>query len=207
MRVRHKPWAKDYLLTLEMYLPTEELDIEQFLPTKKTKIALEIGMGKGDFLKEMVIKYPDVYFLGVEKNSSVLAVAAEKLLEVDTKNFNITNADALVLLPKVPKESVDYIILNHSDPWPKKRHEKRRLTYKTFMDEYFRVLKKGGYLLIKTDNDGLAEYTYEVISQYPYENIQFIKDYDVTSDFDAKTEYENKFTLKGVKIKRIVGKK
>lgn len=207
MRVRHKPWAKDYLAGLPFCIDIDTFDFNSFISNQNTKIALEIGVGKGDFLKAMVFKYPDTFFLGVELNGSVLAVAAEKLEDNPPANFLITNADALLLLPKLPGGSLDYIILNHSDPWPKKRHEKRRLTYPTFVNEYFRVLKEGGELIIKTDNDGLAEYSLEVLQEYPFKSLDFNENYLGDAPFDAKTEYEYKFSLKGVKIKRIVGKK
>lgn len=206
MRVRHKPWAKDYLATLPFCLNLEGFDFNKQYQNKNP-LALEIGVGKGDFLKAMIFKFPETTFLGVELNASVLAVAAEKLSESLPSNFNIINADALLLMPLIPDNSVDYIILNHSDPWPKKRHEKRRLTHPKFVNEYYRVLKKGGIIILKTDNDGLAEYSYDVLNNYPFKEITFNKDYKGDAHFDAKTEYENKFTLKGVKIKRIVGKK
>lgn len=206
MRVRHKPWAKDYLATLPFCLNIDTFDFKKQY-ANKTPLALEIGVGKGDFLKAMIFKFPETTFLGVELNASVLAVAAEKLSESPPTNFNIINADALLLLPLIPDNAIDYIILNHSDPWPKKRHEKRRLTHPKFVDEYFRVLKKGGVLILKTDNDGLAEYSYDVLNNYPFKEINYNADYKGDAEFDAKTEYENKFTLKGVKIKRIVGKK
>ncbi len=207
MRVRHKPWAKDYLANLRFHRHLDSIDSNTFKTLSYTKIAFEVGVGKGDYLKAMVTKFPDVFFLGIELNASVLSVAAQKLEDVEADNFIISNADAMLLLPKIASNSVDYLILNHSDPWPKKRHEKRRLTYRTFMDEYFRILKPGGEILFKSDNDDFAEYSYEVMTSYPFSELTFNKDYKGDALFDALTEYESKFIVKGVKIKRIVGKK
>lgn len=207
MRVRHKPWAYDYLRTLPFYRDLDNFDFAAFIANSKHKIAIEIGVGKGDYLLAMAKKHEDIIFFGIELNASVLSVAAKKFEEAGLFNIFITNADALLLMPKLNDNSVDYIILNHSDPWPKKRHEKRRLTHPKFMSEYFRILKEGSAIYFKSDNDDLSNYTYEVMNTYPFIDITFNQDYSGDAPFDARTEYETKFTLKGVKIKRIVGKK
>lgn len=207
MRVRHKPWAKDYLLSLPFHVDLDSFIFEKVFNDSYTKIAVEIGVGKGDYLKAMAEKYPDVFFFGIELNASVLAVAAQKLEEVKLPNVYICNADALLMLPKFLEKSVDYVILNHSDPWPKKRHEKRRLTHPKFLKEYIRILKKDALLLLKTDNDELAQYSLEMFRNEPFKTVEFNDNYLGDSDFDARTEYETKFSLKGVKIKRIIGRK
>ena len=89
----------------------------------------------------------------------------------------------------------------------KKRHEKRRLTYSTLVNEYYKLLEEGGTLIFKTDNDDFADYSYITLSSVPFKELIFIKDYKGDYDFDAKTEYEHKFLNKGVKIKMIIGKK
>ena len=207
MRVRHKPWARDYLASLPFHITADAFDFAHFQATHRGQIAIEIGVGKGDYLKAVAEKYPDITFFGIEINASVLAVAAQKIEKSSLTNIFICNADALILMPKFPSEAVDYVILNHSDPWPKKRHEKRRLTHPLFLKEYYRILKKDAHLLFKTDNDDFANYSYEMISDSGYQEVKFDLDYRGGIAFDAKTEYETKFALKGVNIKRIVARK
>lgn len=207
MRVRHKPWARDYLAALPFHVGADQFTFSSFEEKQKGMLAVEIGVGKGDYLKAMAEKYPDITFFGIEINASVLAVAAQKIEQSTLTNIFLSNADALLLLPKFPVDSVDFVILNHSDPWPKKRHEKRRLTYPLFLKEYYRILKKEGTLLFKTDNDDFATYSHEMIGQSGYQTVTYEPDYRGGTAFDAKTEYETKFTLKGIKIKRIVARK
>lgn len=207
MRVRHKPWAKDFLASLPFHVSVDDFSIDTLKLNKQQKIAIEIGVGKGEFLKLMAVKFPDVFFIGVELNASVLSVAAEKFINVEFDNFILINGNALARLPKLPANIFDYIILNHSDPWPKKRHEKRRLTSKAFMDEYVRVLKADGDLLFKSDNDDFSHYSHAVFMTYPFKSVGYDENYDGSAPFDAETEYERKFRLKGVKIKRIIAKK
>jgi len=155
----------------------------------------------------MASNYPEHFFIGIELNASVLSVAAQKLADANLNNVLILTGDVKYLLPKLSALSLNYIILNHSDPWPKKRHEKRRLTYSTLVNEYYKLLEEGGTLIFKTDNDDFADYSYISLSSVPFKELIFIKDYKGDYDFDAKTEYEHKFLNKGVKIKMIIGKK
>lgn len=207
MRIRYKPWAKEYLESLAIYRNIETFVFSEYIRSLEGEVALEIGVGRGDYLKSMVSKFQAVNFIGVELNNSVMAVAAKKLVALEASNVVIVPGDALVFLPKLESNSVDYIILNHSDPWPKKKHEKRRLTFDSFMKEYYRVLKKGGYLLIKTDNALFAEYCYSQVNKYPFENITVNEDYKGDALFDAVTEYQTRFLELGTQIKRITGRK
>ena len=207
MRVRHKPWAREYLMALPFHKTVDEFSFSDLPHDEFLQLALEIGVGKGDFLLLMAEKYPDVLFIGVELNASVLSVAAQKLSAAQLHNVLLINGDALLLLPKFPTQSVDYVILNHSDPWPKKRHEKRRLTFPHFVDEYFRVLKVDGALRFKSDNEAFSAYSANIIGTYPFTTMNVELNYDGNDEFDAQTEYERKFRAKGVKIKRIIAKK
>ncbi len=207
MRVRYKPWAKDYLQTLAFHRFIDEFDFNTILSGNFKTIAVEIGVGKGDFLLLMAQKFPDIFFVGVELNVSVCAVAAQKLATSNLPNVLLVNGDALLLMPKIPPVAIDYVILNHSDPWPKKRHEKRRLTYPPFVDEYVRILKSGGQLIFKSDNDEFSDYSFEVLTNYTFNSLNFNRDYDGSASFDAMTEYERKFREKNVKIKRITAEK
>lgn len=207
MRVRHKPWAKDYLQSLSFHRFIDDFDFKVILKDNFKQFAVEIGVGKGDYLLLMAQKFPEIFFIGVELNASVCAVAAQKLATSNLPNILLVNSDALLLMPKIPQEAIDYVILNHSDPWPKKRHEKRRLTYPSFVDEYIRILKKGGQLIFKSDNDEFSAYSFGVLSNYAFNSLIFNRDYTGNAAFDAMTEYERKFRKKNVKIKRITAEK
>lgn len=207
MRIRHKPWAREYLQTLGFFKTVEDFDYAALPHDRYSKVALEIGVGKGDYLLLMAQKHPEIFFIGVELNASVLSLAAQKLSEANVANVVIIHGDALILLPKIPKSSVPLIILNHSDPWPKKRHEKRRLTAPRFVDEYFKLLALGGKLIFKSDNDDFSRYSFDVFTNYTFSSVTFDQDYDGNDDFDAQTEYERKFRAKDVKIKRIIAVK
>ena len=116
-------------------------------------IYIEIGMGKGDFIIEYAKTYPNINFIGIEKFDSVIVRAIEKVPE-DLNNLKLIRMDAKEI-DEVFKEEVERIFLNFSDPWPKKRQNKRRLTYPTMLKEYYNILKDDGRLIFKSDNDVL----------------------------------------------------
>ena len=168
---------------------------------------LEIGCGKGNFACGMSEKYPDVNFIAMEKVSDVCCVALEKAKsrteDRERDNLRFLIGDAKILDEAMKPASVDCIYLNFSDPWPKKGHAKRRLTYKTFLEIYRKLLKEDGILKLKTDNDGLFESSLEQFAECGLDVIW--KTYDLhSSEYAADnvmTEYEKNFSSKGVKIK------
>lgn len=119
---------------------------------KAPKIHLEIGAGKGRFIIEKAIKHPDILFVAVEKYSSICLRILQKQEELKLTNLIIINEDALILNNYFQKQSVDVIYLNFSDPWPKPRYHKRRLTFTTFLNLYRDFLKKDGKILFRTDH-------------------------------------------------------
>ena len=153
MRTKYKPWAKPYLEEhTEVMCPFDKLnDYKDYY--------LEIGSGKGQFLLEMAQKYPNLTFIGVEMNVTCAGFTAKKLVENEISNAKLVHANAAVMMPTIKDNSVEGIFLNFSDPWPKKRHTKRRLTSNTFLLEYYRILKSGGKLIFKTDNLDLFNYS------------------------------------------------
>lgn len=205
MRVKFKPWAEEYLRNLTFHKYVDDFEVSDIKSAEK--IVLEIGVGKGDYLLNMALRYPSFFFIGIELNASVLSVAAKKIEEKAPENLLIITGDAKDLLAKLQPESLDFIVLNHSDPWPKKRHEKRRLTSLFYIKEYYKLLKKEGTLIFKTDNEDFATYSFITISGVPFSEVQFIEDYTGGYNFDTQTEYEQKFRSKGVKIRMIIGKK
>ena len=200
MRTKYKAWAEPYLNEH----PEISFSIEEI--NSLSNVYLEIGSGKGDFLLKMSEKYPDLLFLGVEKNVTCAGISAKKLVEAQSK-ARIIWADAMELLPLFKDNSVSAIFLNFSDPWPKKRHHKRRLTSDTFLKEYLRVLIPGGRLIFKTDNIDLFNDSLEVFEQTSFKLISKTNDYDGNDEFDAQTEYETNFRSKGTLINRVIYEK
>ena len=163
-------------------------------------IHLEIGMGKGDFIIEMAKLHPEINFIGVEKYESVLVRAVQKLDNHKLNNVKVINVDALYLEEIFDREIVN-IYLNFSDPWPKKRHYKRRLTYENFLKVYDKLFEKNAVLTIKTDNDIFFESTLISLNNYGYVFDEVSLDLWSQEIESPKTEYEIKFSNKGFKIK------
>ena len=200
MRTKFKAWAEPYLKEHpEVSFSNEEIG-------NLSNIYLEIGSGKGDFLLKMSEKYPDLTFVGIEKNVTCSGITAKKLVENESK-AKIIWADAQELLPLFKDESINIIFLNFSDPWPKKRHHKRRLTSDLFLKEYLRVLKKDGKLIFKTDNIDLFNDSLEIFESTSFKLISKTNDYDGKDEFDAQTEYETNFREKGTPINRVIYQK
>lgn len=160
-------------------------------------IKIEIGMGKGNFIINNAIKYPDINFIGIEKYDSVLVRGIEKLEDKDLPNLRIIMMDAKEI-EEVFDHEIDTLYLNFSDPWPKKRHTLRRLTSPIFLELYDNIFKNDKVIIQKTDNRKLFEYSLISFVEHNYK-IEKIS-LDLYSD-DIKdnipTEYEEKFSSKG----------
>ncbi len=169
-------------------------------------ICLEIGMGKGDFIINMALKYPDINFIGLEKYQSIVVRAIEKLEKLELNNLKLICIDALELGDIFFKE-IDTIYLNFSDPWPKKRHAKRRLTSDTFLPIYDNVFKGVKRIVQKTDNVGLFEYSIVSLSKYGYKIMDVSLDLHATDKDNVMTEYEKKFSSQGVRINYLEAQK
>jgi len=166
-------------------------------------IHLEVGTGKGKFITEMAKLHPHINFIGVELYDSVIVSALKKLLETELPNVKLLQVNAKDLRNFFAKGEVSRIYLNFSDPWPKKRHEKRRLTHKNFLEIYEDILIDKGEIHLKTDNQAFFEYSLLSFSAYGL----LLKDISLdlhNSDFEGNimTEYEEKFSEKGNRIYR-----
>jgi tRNA (guanine-N7-)-methyltransferase len=153
-------------------------------------------MGKGQFIIQMALNNPNINFIGIEKYSSVILQATKKLDKlVLIPNLRLINMDAEKLLDKFNSHSIDLIYLNFSDPWPKKRQAKRRLTHENFLKIYDELLKEKGEIYFKTDNRGLFEFSLESITNYGYKIKNVCLDLHNTElDFvNVKTEFEEKY--------------
>ncbi|ENQ3080413.1 tRNA (guanosine(46)-N7)-methyltransferase TrmB [Bacillus cereus] len=210
MRLRHKPYAMDRTKEYSQFVignPEESNGKWNELFGNDNPIHIEVGTGRGRFMYEMAKANPNVNYIGIEKFTSVIVDALDKLIEEPLPNLKLINKDAEDLTVFFAENEIDRVYLNFSDPWPKNRHEKRRLTYKTFLRNYETVLVKGGEIHFKTDNQALFEYSLTSMAEYgmllPYISLDLHK-----SDFEGNimTEYEEKFSSKGNRIYRVEGK-
>lgn len=164
-------------------------------------IYIEIGMGKGKFIRENAKMYPNINFIGIEKFDSVIAKCLPKI-EEDIPNLFIIRMDALNI-DKVFDHEIDRIYLNFSDPWPKKRHHFRRLSSFCFLEKYDHLFKKNQNIYMRTDNKDLFSYSLVSFSQYGY-TLDYVS-LDLHSEIDDEhpfitTEYEDRFSSKGMPI-------
>lgn len=169
-------------------------------------INIEIGMGKGRFIMDMAKLNPDVNYIGIEKFSSVLVRAVEKQNEEQLPNLLFIRMDAENIENVFDKGEVDYIYLNFSDPWPKDRHAKRRLTSVQFLSRYVNILAKDGGVTFKTDNRPLFDFSLEQVEEAGW--VLDNKTYDLhNSEYasgNVMTEYEKRFSEIGNPICRMV---
>lgn len=165
-------------------------------------IHIEIGMGKGKFIMELAAKNPDVNYVGIERYSSVLLRGLQKRKEMELSNIYFMRLDALELEEVFAPSEVDRIYLNFSDPWPKDRHAKRRLTSDRFLDIYDKILKMDGIIEFKTDNQDLFRYSLESIPEAGWKVREYTYDLHHSSMAvgNVMTEYEMKFCSEGKPI-------
>lgn len=205
MRLRRKKWAPD---TIARHPDTAlNLDNVDSLPSFN---CLEIGSGKGRFLLNMAKNNPQNNYLGIEINYNAFS-AAIKLSESeefsDVKNYAFMNAPFQRVYEKIEQDSLDMIFLNFSDPWPRKREHKRRLTYPTLLEKYLLILKQGGTIAFKTDNDELYTDSCEYFKSVKGLKIEYMDVYEKEDEGDVMTEFEEKFREAGKSIYRIVARK
>ena len=208
MRLRNVKNAKE-LVNSNKYVITEpELYKGKYnkLFSNNQPLHIEIGMGKGNFIIDMALKHPDINFIGIERYESVLVRALEKLNDKDIPNLKFICMDA-IKIGDVFDHEVDCIYLNFSDPWPKKRHAKRRLTSSVFLPLYDMVFKGDCLIIQKTDNVSLFESSIVSLSTYGYVIEDISLDLASTDKENSLTEYEAKFMSQGIKINYLVARK
>ncbi len=170
-------------------------------------IHIEIGMGKGKFIHTMAKLHPEINYVGIEKYSSVLLRAVQKMEEEELPNLKFLRMDAEDIVKVFGEGEVDKIYLNFSDPWPKDRHAKRRLPSREFLARYDVILKKEGRLEFKTDNRGLFDFAVEELK--PAGWTADVITYDLHADAvlmegNVMTEYEEKFSSLGNPINKYI---
>ena len=207
MRLRNKPWAKDALAAHpEMVIqdPAEWKGRWHERFGNNNPIHIEIGSGKGQFVSGMARQNPNINYIGIEIQESVLVVALEKALAADVPNLQLLHVNGGQVTDYFEDGEVAQIYLNFSDPWPKKRHAKRRLTHESFLVGYEKVLPPFGELHFKTDNRGLFEYSLASFSQFGLVLKQVWLDlHQVDFPGNVMTKYEEKFSAKGHPIYRV----
>ena len=162
-------------------------------------IHIEIGMGKGTFIKEMALAFPSINFIGIEKFDGVVARAINNINENIPNNLRIIKTDA-INVKDIFDHEIDTIYLNFSDPWPKKRQIKRRLTSPMFLDAYENIFKHNKVIVMKTDNIGLYAYSIVSLNENGYKIVDASLDLHSRDEFNVMTEYEKKFSENGIKI-------
>ncbi|MFZ3589388.1 tRNA (guanosine(46)-N7)-methyltransferase TrmB [Bacillus sp. DJP31] len=206
MRLRHKPWAKDKLAEYSSVVIPNPSDYKgkwHEIFDNNHPIHIEVGTGKGQFITGMAKLYPEVNYIGIELQVSVIVGALDRIIEDSLPNCKLLNVNAEELSTFFENGEVDRVYLNFSDPWPKNKHLKRRLTYKHFLDIYKNILVKNGEIHFKTDNQGLFEYSLTSFSEYGL-LLKYVSLDLHNSEFEGNimTEYEEKFSSIGNRIYR-----
>ena len=208
MRLRNVKGAKDIIDKSSYIISNYEYYKGKYntLFNNNNPIYIEIGMGKGQFIINNALKYPDINFIGIEKYDSVIVRALEKIKD-DIPNLKLIRMDAEKIEDVFSKE-VDTLYLNFSDPWPKNRHENRRLTSNKFLKRYDSIFKKDKNILMKTDNRKLFEFSLIQFSNYGYILEEISLDlYNDDVKNNVPTEYEKKFHSLGFPIYMVKVKK
>lgn len=209
MRLRNVPGSREAIA--ESNLAINEPQVlkgkwnEEF--GNNNPIRIEIGMGKGRFITQLALENPDINYVGIEKYSSVLIRAIEKCQDIEVPNLRFIRMEAEYICDVFNKEEVDRIYLNFSDPWPKDRHAKRRLTSKQFFERYDNILKKDGVVEFKTDNDLLFQFSLEQVPEAGWNLVAQTWDLHNDSEMvkgNVMTEYEIKFSQMGNPIHKLV---
>lgn len=208
MRLRNVKGAKEKIEgdDYTIKLPNEKKGIWKDVFGNDNPIHIEIGMGKGKFIMELAKKNPNINYIGIEKYSSVLVRALEKRPELEQDNLYFIRMDAEDLNEVFEEEEVARIYLNFSDPWPKERHAKRRLTSVQFLERYNKCLDQDGLIIFKTDNRELFDFSLEQVelAGWNLENVTYDLHHSEYVEGNVMTEYEEKFSKEGKPINRMV---
>lgn len=208
MRLRHIPGAEEAIETSPYVIRQPDQFRGRFreLFGNDNPVRIEVGMGKGKFIMRLAEQNPQVNYIGIERYSSVLLRALQKREELELPNIYFLCVDAKDLAEIFAPGEVDRIYLNFSDPWPKDRHAKRRLTSPDFMKVYDRILKKDGAVEFKTDNQGLFDYSLESIPEAGWTVEAFTRDlhHSAMAEGNVMTEYEEKFSALGNPICKLI---
>lgn len=191
--MRKKKWVTPFLENEKNYLVEDLLHIESEKP-----VYIEIGMGMGDFITQSAALHPDVLYIGLEKVETCVARAIKKAQDLKLENFKVMLKDADKIDELCKPNSIDLIYLHFSDPWPKKRTHKRRLTYLPFLKKYETILKDKGILIYKTDNESFFDDSLEYFKESSF--VQLETDRNYYREGEPMTAYQEKFVNEGKPI-------
>lgn len=202
MRLKHVKGASEKIENSKYIIKNETAHKGKYhqLFNNNNPIHIEIGMGKGDFIIEKAKQYPNTNFIGIERYDSVIVRAVEKLEQEELSNLKLIRMNANDI-EEVFKNEIAKIYLNFSDPWPKDRHEKRRLTSLNYLKKYDNIFHNEKNITIKTDNRKLFEFSLETLVNYGYKIKEISLDlHNDRLKNNIETEYEKKFASKGFPI-------
>ncbi|MFB4210601.1 tRNA (guanosine(46)-N7)-methyltransferase TrmB [Shouchella sp. JSM 1781072] len=207
MRLRHKPWAREELNkrpTIVIQEPALQKGNWKDIFGNNNPIHIEVGTGKGQFITKMGQAHPEVNFIGVERYESVLITAMENIEGAGVSNVKLLSEDVGDLTEFFSAGEINRLFINFTDPWPKNRHEKRRLTHEHYLSMYREVLDAQGEIHFKTDNQRLFEYSLHSMSSYglSFKNVS-LDLHNSEMEGNIMTEYEEKFSAKGDRIYRL----
>ena len=208
MRLRNVPGARDMIAESRFTIKNETECKGKWntIFNNDQPIHIEIGMGKGQFITTLAAQNPNINYVGIEKFSSVLVRAIEKQEELDLPNLFFIRMDAENIADVFDEGEVARIYLNFSDPWPKDRHAKRRLTSVQFLARYEKILAKEGHVIFKTDNRDLFDFSLEQVEEaanWELLNHTFDLHHSEYVEGNVMTEYETRFVEKGNAICRM----
>ena len=208
MRLRHIRGAEETIAESPFVIQEPELHKGSWNQVfgNDNPIQIEVGMGKGRFIMELAQKNPDINYIGIERYSSVLLRGLQKRAQLELSNIYFMCIDAKNMADYFAPGEVDKIYLNFSDPWPKDRHAKRRLTSTRFLERYDNILTPEGRVMFKTDNKDLFDFSLEQVEEAGWilENHTYDLHHSEYNEGNVMTEYEEKFSAKGNPICRLV---
>ena len=208
MRLKNIKGASEKILLGKYFInnPSDYKGKWNKLFNNNNPIYIEIGMGKGNFIIKNALENPNINYIGIEMYDSVILRAVEKTNVLELNNLYLIRMDARLIEDVFDKE-IDLIYLNFSDPWPKDRHAKRRLTSPRFLERYDKIFKNNNTIIMKTDNCPLFEYSIETLKEHGYILTNVTRDLHKDRDNIITTEYEDKFTSIGIKINYLEARK
>lgn len=211
MRLRNIPGSKDVIADSRFVVQNPDSQRGKWAEvfTNNHPVWIEVGMGKGRFIMDMARLHPDINFIGIEMYDSVLLRAVQKRekMEEELSNLYFIRMDARNLPEVFAQGEVDRIFLNFSDPWPKERHAKRRLTSRQFLERYDQILAEDGQVEFKTDNRGLFEFSLQEVEETKWQLVASTFDLHHESEMvqgNVMTEYEEKFSSMGNPIHKMI---
>ena len=212
MRLRNIPGADEAIADSPHCIqePMAEKGRWHLIFGNENPIHIEIGMGKGQFIMKLAKEHPDINYIGIERYSSVLLRALQKMEIEPLPNIRFLCMDASIITEVFDKEEVAKIYLNFSDPWPKERHAKRRLTSRQFFERYDKILAGNGVAEFKTDNDDLFAFSMEEVAEagWTLDAHTFDLHHDpVLNEGNVMTEYEEKFSSLGHPIHKLIARR